>query len=72
MQEICDRCRRPRGRNIISMFTDQRICPECAITERGHPKFHEAEDRQKKEIMAGNFNFPGIGLPLELEVKRGR
>jgi len=45
------------------------ICTdECDKNERAHPGFAEARRIENEAVRAGNLNYPGIGLPKELEV----
>jgi hypothetical protein len=46
-------------------------CPVCIETERAHPKFKEARDTELNELQSGNYNFPGIGLPHDLQPRGG-
>jgi hypothetical protein len=52
-----------------SYFNTDTICSECWDVERAHPLFPEAKRVENEAVRAGDFNFPGIGLPPELEVK---
>lgn len=62
----CDRCQKPRGRFLPSMFNNQMVCRECKLTETKHPQYREAEKQYIKEATRGNPKFPGIGLPSDL------
>jgi len=51
----------------MSLFDISMCCPDCINRERGHPKFPEARAKELDELQAGNFSFPGIGLPPDLK-----
>jgi hypothetical protein len=64
----CQRCgKKPCGTWTCSMFNTQRICMECKAKERVHPRYREAVEADNEAIRTGNYRFPGIGLPPELE-----
>jgi hypothetical protein len=42
------------------------ICSVCQDRERAHPKYAEARAVEESQVRAGNYNFPGIGLPEDL------
>jgi hypothetical protein len=48
------------------MFNVDMICPKCKKKEEAHPKYKEARDRENLEVISGNYNFRGIGLPDDL------
>lgn len=62
----CDRCQAQTPSTIMSMFNTQEICEACLVKEKGHPKYGEAVEAERKAVIAGAYNFPGIGLPKEL------
>jgi recombinational DNA repair protein (RecF pathway) len=64
----CDRCKKSTDVTQMSIFNTQMCCPKCIETERKHPKFKEARTIELNELSKGNCNFPGIGLPKDLEV----
>lgn len=63
----CQRCGKNGGCTSMSIFNTQMICMGCQTTERAHPKFPEARDIELNELQKGNYNFPGIGLPPDLQ-----
>lgn len=65
---ICERCRNEAWSLQMSIFNTQMCCTTCLDKEKQHPKYPEARDAELRELEAGNYNFPGIGLPKELEV----
>ena len=46
----------------MSMFNTQWICTACKEEEMKHPRYKEAERREREECFKGNRNFEGIGL----------
>jgi hypothetical protein len=72
MGNSCKRCNnkrcggKPPPSLSMSMFNTQMICPECEVIERAHPKFEEARNVEVDQLHQKNFNFPGIGLPHDL------
>jgi hypothetical protein len=69
MNGLCDRCLKQTTITQMSIFNTQMCCPTCTENERKHPKFEEARKVELDELSKGNYNFPGIGLPKDLEVK---
>lgn len=51
----------------MSKFNTQMICPHCEEAEQAHPSYDTARQREQNEVLRGNHNFEGIGLPPELE-----
>jgi hypothetical protein len=49
------------------MFNTQMCCPKCIEKERAHPDFPKARDAEQKAIKNGDCNYPGIGLPGDLQ-----
>jgi hypothetical protein len=39
------------------------ICQVCDIIEEEHPEFNHARNAEAEEVMKGNTNFDGVGLP---------
>ena len=67
MNPTCGRCLKPTNVQTMSMFNTDMCCPECIETERAHPEFQKARDEELKQLQAGNYNYPGIGLPADLQ-----
>lgn len=69
----CQRCKRsfddPREISK-SIFNNQDICKLCATRERSHPEFRKAREALLEEISKGNYDYTGVGLPVELEGAR--
>lgn len=64
---FCQRCRRPTNITTMSMFNTDMCCPECTEEERAHPDFQKARDAELEALQSGDYNFPGIGLPADLQ-----
>ena len=68
----CDRCGIPDVTRQMSLFNEDMCCSVCIEMERAHPEFPKARTCELNELLKGNFNFPGIGLPKDLEPKRSK
>lgn len=66
MPMICDRCGKSSSKWKMSYFNEDKLCPDCQAKERAHPKYHEALRAEHEQVLAGNYNFPGIGKPDDL------
>lgn len=62
----CERCGKKTNTFKCSWFNTQNICPECQEKESKHPLFKEAKRVENEEVLKGNLNFEGIGLPKDL------
>lgn len=62
-QTTCDRCggNLDKGR-IMSMYNTDCICMECKRKERQRADYKDALDADHLQIVAGNYNFQGIGF----------
>ena len=65
-KKFCDRCGCKLVVRIISKFNEDCICPDCKTNETLHMKYEEASRMELEEIKKGNYNFKGIGKPLDL------
>jgi hypothetical protein len=63
---ICDRCGRESRVSIGSMFNMDQICLDCKKLEEAHPMYEHAREIEGEAVRNGNYNFPGIGLPVDL------
>lgn len=63
---ICDRCRKETRAYTMSMFSTDEICLDCKKAEKEHPDYERARLAEAEAVRAGNFNFPGIGVPADL------
>jgi hypothetical protein len=52
------------------MFNMDMCCDLCIENEQAHPSYVEARDRELDELSKGNYNFPGIGLPEDLKIRK--
>jgi len=69
---ICKRCNEETPTVKMSIFTPEMICNPCHLKETSHPDFEKARQADQDAISKGDFNFPGIGLPNDLELERKR
>jgi len=53
----------------MSLFNIDMCCEVCTEMEKAHPDFPKARARELEELSKGNFNFPGIGLPKDLQIR---
>lgn len=70
LEPKCGRCRKPSTITTGSFFDTSMICIDCDERERSHPQFERAHDADVAAMRRGDFNFPGIGVPVDL-LKRG-
>lgn len=63
----CERCGEIVATVQGSMFNSQMICMSCLGIERKHPKYKEACAEEHKQVLLGNYNYEGIGLPADLK-----
>lgn len=66
MQTTCDRCKHETLVTTMSLFNTDMCCEKCIETERAHPEFPRAREEELKQLQAGNYNYPGVGLPADL------
>jgi hypothetical protein len=52
----------------MSRFNTDTICLVCEKLERAHPDYIEAARAELEALNAGNYNYPGIGLPDDLRL----
>jgi len=52
----------------MSFFNTDMICPECEAKEKAHPDYELARKVERAECLKGNLNYPGIGLPRDMEI----
>lgn len=66
----CDRCETYQQGVfclVLSYFNRQLICESCERKEQAHSNYTKARTAELNAVRAGNFNFPGIGLPESLK-----
>lgn len=59
----CDRCGITRGGFRMSMFNQDWCCEICIEVERTHPDYNKAREIEREEVIKGNTNYEGVGLP---------
>jgi len=62
----CKRCYNEMRVHTVSIFNTQEICMDCAKKEKAHPEYENARKRELEEVRKGNYNFEGIGKPVDL------
>lgn len=62
----CDWCKKETTIFKMSYFCTDNICPECEERERRHPMYEQAREAERQAVLAGDYNFPGIGKPDDL------
>lgn len=67
MNWTCDRCGKTGDAMIKSYFNMDDLCMDCKDKEKAHPRYQEAVDAECEAVQRGDLNFPGIGLPPDLE-----
>lgn len=59
----CDRCGKDTDTTIMSMFNMDIICMACKEKERAIPGYEQAREEERRQVLAGNYNFEGVGMP---------
>ena len=62
----CDRCGGNATCSTMSRFNTETICMDCERKEKAHPDYQRARDTEHQQVVLGNLNYPGIGLPEDL------
>lgn len=62
----CDRCDNRNSSFIMSFFNTDTICESCERREKAHPHYDEARRVEHQHVVAGDYNFKGIGRPTDL------
>ena len=62
----CERCGQSGVALTGSFFDENLICPRCNDIERAHPDFQRAHETEVQQVQAGNYNYPGVGVPAGL------
>lgn len=62
----CDRCKEEAKIFQMSRFNTDNCCMECLEKEKRHPMYAKAVAAERAAVLAGNYNFEGIGLPDDL------
>lgn len=66
---VCERCGNDTLCHTVSWFNKQVICLDCDKEELSHPDIKKAKDIENQHCKNGNYNFEGIGLPKDLQLK---
>ena len=59
-QEKCSRCEGLLTIRTMSKMNEDILCMDCAEAEKAHPRYQEAADAEIEQIIAGNYNYPGL------------
>ena len=62
----CQRCYNETRVHTVSIFNTQEICMDCATKEKAHSEYENARKREAEEVRKGNYNFEGVGKPVDL------
>lgn len=65
----CDRCKKETNSFRMSFFNQDMLCPECLKEESEHPMYKAAKDEERQQVLNGNYNYEGVGLPEDLAKK---
>ena len=67
-QRYCDRCGgNLKGIRRMSRFNEDCLCLTCQSTEQEHSEYAKAVAAEVAAIKNGEINYPGIGLPKDME-----
>lgn len=66
MAQKCDRCGEKKSSFSMSMFNTDWICIECQHIETKHRDYPKARRAELEACKQGNYNYEGIGLPIDL------
>ena len=62
----CHRCGEPSNIFKMSFFNTEMICQKCWKLEEEHHLYKFAKEEELRQTKMGNYNFKGIGLPIDL------
>ena len=63
----CGRCGTPLTSGQTGSFFDTSlVCFDCDDIERAHPDWQYARDAEVAACRRGDYNFPGVGVPVDL------
>ena len=68
----CQRCRQPTLSTSMSYFNTEHLCLDCVHVERAHPGYAVAQSVERQHVLAGDYHFPGVGLPADLSARYPR
>ena len=65
--DACQRCGdTPLGIHTMSRFNTDWLCMPCRELEMQHSDYDRADKAETAAVRAGDYNFPGVGCPLDL------
>lgn len=56
----CGRCGKVSDTLKMSMLNTDYCCSECIAKEKKHPRYQEAVEAERAEVLNGNYNYPGL------------
>lgn len=62
---VCSRCGQEMMVHSMSFFNTDDCCMACIRIERQHPDYVRAKSIEEAELLRGNSNFGGVGLPKD-------
>ncbi len=62
----CDRCGATNTSLKMSYFNTDMLCPLCIKKEENHPEYAHAKEIEMQHVLAGDYNFAGVGKPADL------
>ena len=68
--DSCHRCGVASYSYTMSFFNTELICPKCDDAEKANPEYKQAVEAERAEVMKGNMNYPGIGLPSDMTIEQ--
>ena len=51
----------------MSMFNQDWCCEICIGSRKRHPDYNKAREIEREEVIKGNTNYEGVGLPDEYD-----
>lgn len=57
---ICDRCHKKMTAFSMSRLNTDWLCEDCLEAEMKHPDYEEAKERERQEVLKGNYNYEGL------------
>ena len=61
---LCQRCMRTDAKALkMSWFNTEMICSTCQKAESKLPEYQFAKEMERQQVLNGNYNYRGIGLP---------
>lgn len=63
----CDRCGKETKSFKMSFFNEEECCKDCILIESMHDEYERARKIETDECRSGNYNYKGIGLPVNYE-----